>query len=108
MKKKETLPLLKIGTVIEAITTSFGGIKATVTDIKKITSERDHTTMFMYEFEDTGEYIEADEITGDKLFEMKAKRFGGVSGKDAANSIQKVFDQANKNQQDVKSGEANE
>lgn len=71
MKKEEVKPLLKIGTVIEAMTTLFGGVKATVTDIKTITSEKNNEVEYMYEFENTGSYIKADEITGDRLFGIK-------------------------------------
>lgn len=99
MKKEEVKPLLKIGTVIEAMTTLFGGVKATVTDIKTVTYERSDTTEFMYEFENTGEYIKVDEMTGDKLFEIKSKCYGAVSVEEATKCFQKAFARISETQQ---------
>lgn len=75
--KKEKKSLLKIGTVIEVATTSFGVIRSTVTDIKTETYEKDCKTQVLYEFDNTGKYIKAEEITGDRLFDLKAS----ISGK---------------------------
>ena len=99
MKKREIKPLLKVGTVIEAMTTLFGNVKATITDIKTITYERNETTEFMYEFENTGEYIKVDEMTGDKLFEMKSKCYGAVSAEEATKCFQKTFGKISETQQ---------
>lgn len=74
--KKEEKPFLKIGTVIEAATTSFGIIRSTVTNIKTETYEKDRKTQVLYEFDNTGKYIKADEITGDRLFDLKASILG--------------------------------
>ena len=77
MKKEEVKPLLKIGTVIEAMTTSFGTIKSTITDIKTESYEKDNQTQILYEFDNTGTYIKIDEMTGDRLFDLKS----GILGK---------------------------